>query len=267
MSHPASYLLITEVSTNDQHQIPLKRLQAGPVTLGRAGHIQIGRSSEAGPWVSRCQCTLWAEPRKENPDLWDYFVHDGCIHENEWQLSKEGLWVAGERVVGKLNLRPGPGEIVLFPKIFDFRYFCILEWELVKDPTDDTENDPPTRQAYDEAKRRERIFKAEAAQLQEQLSELAKRMVILKEQSTAEIGQLVKVIEEKREIDAQQQKSIAALESRSRKIRVAVLVLSIFMVIMAALALNISQETIKDMIEWTMLIGALVGGAFGIKSL
>lgn len=298
---PEDYLLITEIDgTGQQHKISLERLRQGPITVGRVpteeqkkepnfrprpNHIYIGGNARTVNWISSCQCTLLAKENPNSPRGWDYFVHDGCsTADGNWKLSKNGIWVGHRQITGFLELRPGlSGNIVIFPKLqnglIESNYHSILEWPAHKESGDDT--DPPTLQQYQAVQMERRIFEAEAAQAKQQLEQLAKNMGQMQVQfirEREELGQkindqsdvllkLSNTLEKERDINRQQENQLAARRKAEKKIKLGMLVLGLSLAAIAAFALNLDHETIKNIFEWSTLIVGAVVTALGLKGM
>ncbi|NEQ55504.1 MAG: hypothetical protein F6K11_36205 [Leptolyngbya sp. SIO3F4] len=286
---PEDYLLVTEITTDYQHKISLERLQCGFVTLGRiapkeedGSHIQIGTEANSRDWISAHHCTLLAKENPESPRGWDYFVHDGSLTpDGNWKLSRQGIWVGNKQIDGYLELRPGSGHITLFPKIQNdilmSSYHCILEWPAIKEDGEDTN---PTLKEYQQVQMQRRIFQSEAAHAKEQLQLLARNMGDMQTQFSKEreelgfkindqstmLLQLSKTLEEERQINRKQEKELAAQKDRNKKVRISIAVLSFIVLAIAAIALRVDQETLKDLLEWSLILVGTVGAILGIKA-
>ena len=284
-----SYLLITEIGGSDQqHEISLERLRRGPITIGRAepaeNHIQIGVGARCQNWISSRQCTLLAEENQASPRGWDYFVHDGHLVDGEWKPSKQRVWVGHRPVTGFMQLRPGlAGSITIFPKfqndLINSRYYCILEWPAEKEPGDDT--DPPTLQQFQAIQMERRIYEQEATQAKYQLEKLTEamgRMQVQYSKEREEFGQklneqssvlldLSSTLEQERALNRQQESQLLARRKAEKKIKLCLLVLGVSLAAIAAFALNLDHETIKNIFEWSTLIVGSVVTILGLKGI
>lgn len=281
------YLLITEIAGDGQHKVPLAKLRHMPITVGRAqeseSHIHIGTTANTKNWISSYQCTLLAQRNTDSPRGWDYYVHDGHMVDGEWRLSKQGIWVGHRAVTGLLELRPGlAGSITIFPKIdndlVQSKYHCILEWPAQKEPGDDT--DPPTLQQFQAVQMERRIFKAEAAQAKKQLETLARNMGSMQVQFTQEREELSQKIndqsglllrlsgnlEQERQVNEKQELQLAEQKKRNKRVKISIASLGLIVLAIAAFAINIDQETMKDLLEWSLLIVGGIAAIFGVQS-
>lgn len=277
-----NYLQVTEIGTGAQHKILLETLREGPITLGRSAsnprHIQIGVGADSCGFISSCQCTLSAELSE---DQWSYFVQDGCRRNESWQPSKTGIWVGNRSIADRLELTPGAGHVVIFPKINNdlcqSNFHCILEWPCVKD-NDLSQSEPPTLQQYQAALTQKNAYWEEARRGKEQLERLGRKMSemqlyftkereLLDEKMNKQSDLLINLsatLEEERQVNSRQQKMLIQQQARNKRVRLSIAVLGGVVIAIAVLALNVDQDTLKSILEWSLFIVGAAGAIVGI---
>ncbi|ESA39101.1 hypothetical protein N836_28920 [Leptolyngbya sp. Heron Island J] len=285
MPKPFDYLLITEITTKRQHQIPLSRIREDALTIGRSSlgsnHLQIGLGTDAYSWISKQHCTLFALPRENAPGKWDYYIQDGHQESGHWIPSQQGIWVGGRQQPADLpiQLRPGPGQIEIFPKLAGLKYRCILEWPTEPEPGDDTDRDPPTLQQYEAVLMEKRVFQEQAEHNRQQLERLGRNMAHMQATFTDEreelsgkinqqsdlLLQLSTTLEQERQLNKQQQDELTAQRRRNLRVKIAIATLGLIVCAIGVLALNVDQETLRGVLEWSLLIVGGVGGVLGVS--
>ena len=275
---PADHLEITELPSGTQHRIPLSELGEGFVfTIGRAesrtGHIQIGRNTDAEGFISRHHCTVYSSKRR-NGDGRDYWIQDGALIDGHWQASRQGIWVDGNQWPSGLpiQLRPGPGVIDIIPKFSESGYRCILEWEGKAEPGDDTDQSRPTLRQHEAALRQSRLYKEQAKHNKEQLERLAQSMAAMQEDFAKERERLdQKLMDQSTTLLAisgslEKEKQLnARQEKHNRQIKLAIATLGAIVSVIAILALNVDQATVKDILEWSIILVGAGGAALGLN--
>ena len=298
MSKPSDYLLITEITTERHHQVPLKDIRERPVTIGRSelADIQIGHDTDAYGWISKLHCTLFAQLRGDASGSWDYYLQDGHNVDGYWLPSQHGIWVGGRQHPADLpiQLRPGPGRIEVFPRMTDSKYSCILEWPAESEPSEDADKEPPTLQQYEAVVMERKIFEDQAEHNRRQLERLGRTMAQMQAQFTTErtlldskidqqstlLLKLSMTLEQERQVNqgqenqlhsqqdqlAEQEKQLADQRKRNNRVRLAILLLSLIVFAIALLALQIDQKTWRETLEWVLLAISILGAVFGAKS-
>ncbi|MEM9264535.1 MAG: hypothetical protein AAGA46_03330 [Cyanobacteria bacterium P01_F01_bin.13] len=323
---PSDHLLITEIPTGRQHEIYLSDLrQNGPIRFGRLDpfdedgnrviprYIQLGVLDEgsdekeyvdAHQWISKWQCNVFADPRDDEPGKWDYYLQDGAVIDGRHIPSSRGIHL-GSTQLSKYNpnqLRPGPGRWMLFKKLSGAPsgYHCILEWPGLKQPGDDTNQEPPTLQEYksleqenEEIKQRERVFRKQAKDTAEQVQRLGQRMIEMQENFRSERQSLEArlndqnnlLFEVSKELRAEQElnrlqgneqelqrqrneevtKQLNQQKKRNRQVKLALVTLGMCLIVVAVVGFGFDSESMSELLNWIPVLAGMVSVLLGTQ--
>ena len=165
------------------------------------------------------------------------------------------------------------------PRFSESGYRCILEWEGKAGPGDDTDQSRPTLQQHEAVLRQRRLFREQAEHNREQLERLAKNMTLMQEEFQKEreiLGQKLQQqsttllaiggnLQKEKDLNKRQERELAAQRKRNRQIKFAIAILGAVVSVIAILALNVDQATMKDILEWSILIVGAGGAALGLN--
>ncbi|MEM9805817.1 MAG: hypothetical protein AAF959_11100 [Cyanobacteria bacterium P01_D01_bin.56] len=181
------------------------------------------------------------------------------------------------------QLRPGPGRWQLFRKASGIAsgYHCILEWEAIQEPGDDTNQDPPTFQEFQEIQQQKRVFQEQVNEYSQQLQSLGKRMAVMQQNFDAEradlsgklndqstmLFQISGKLESEQDLNQKQQRELASQRKRNHQVKIALVVLSVLVAVIAVVGAGIDVELIQQIAEWTLVIIGAVGALFGAMGL